>query len=179
MRNSILITCHYPDLGTASDWLKRISLARITRSTTQMWVVTGHQYGISAPVPQTSLREETFSLGPGNEVVGGGVKERSDTAKTNDFPWLPSRADYFSVLLFQCGAWSQARKLVVGYFYWRRFSPFPVAKWFSKKLITCCRHQDISDLTIPQRRRPGKPCLKIDSAILSNHLAIIPSRTVT
>ena len=75
MRNSILITCHYPDLGSASDWLKRISLARITRSTTQMWVVTGHQYGISAPVPQTSLRGKTFSLGPGNEVVGGGGGE--------------------------------------------------------------------------------------------------------
>ena len=113
MRNSILITCHYPDLGSASDWLKRISLARITRSTTQMWVVTGHQYGISAPVPQTSFRGKTFSLRPGNEVVGGRVKERSDTSKTNDFPWLPSHADYFSVLFFQCGAWSQARKLVV------------------------------------------------------------------
>ena len=47
------------------------------------------------------------------KLWGGRVKERSDTAKTNDFPWLPSHADYFSVLFFQCGAWSQARKLVV------------------------------------------------------------------
>ena len=38
-----------PDLGSASDWLKRISFAapRI-RSTTQIWVVTRHQYGIFA-----------------------------------------------------------------------------------------------------------------------------------
>ena len=24
-RNSVLITCHYPELGSASDWLKQIS----------------------------------------------------------------------------------------------------------------------------------------------------------
>ena len=29
------------------------------RSTTQIWVVTRHQYGISALVSQTSFREET------------------------------------------------------------------------------------------------------------------------
>ena len=26
-RNSILMACHYPDLGSASDWSKQISLA--------------------------------------------------------------------------------------------------------------------------------------------------------
>ena len=26
-RNSILMTCHQPDLGSASDWLQQISLA--------------------------------------------------------------------------------------------------------------------------------------------------------
>ena len=48
-RNSILMTCHYPDLGTTSDWFKQISqVARPIRSTNQIWVATRHQYGISA-----------------------------------------------------------------------------------------------------------------------------------
>ena len=29
-QNSILMTCHYPDLGSASDWLKQISHAELT-----------------------------------------------------------------------------------------------------------------------------------------------------
>ena len=54
------MTRHYPDLGSASDWLNQISYAaRPIRSTTQIWVVTRHQYGISVLVSQTSLREET------------------------------------------------------------------------------------------------------------------------
>ena len=51
---------HYPDLGNASDWLKPISLTtRPIRSTTQIWVVMRHQYGISAVVAQTSFRGKT------------------------------------------------------------------------------------------------------------------------
>ena len=51
---------HYPGMGSASDWLNQISLAaRPIRSTTQIWVVTRHQYGISALVSQTSLGGET------------------------------------------------------------------------------------------------------------------------
>ena len=39
----------YPDLGSASDWSCRVeNLLQPTRSTTQIWVVTRHQYGISA-----------------------------------------------------------------------------------------------------------------------------------
>ena len=50
-RNVILMTCHYPDLGSASDWLKQTSHALCPfRNTTQIWVVTRHQYGISALV---------------------------------------------------------------------------------------------------------------------------------
>ena len=34
---------HYPDLGSASDWLNQISqAARPMRSTTPVWVVTRH-----------------------------------------------------------------------------------------------------------------------------------------
>ena len=51
---------HYLDLGSASDWLKQISYTtRPIIRTTQIWVVIGHQYGISALASQTSFREET------------------------------------------------------------------------------------------------------------------------
>ena len=48
-RNSKLIRRHYPDLGSASDWSCSVgNLFQPIRSTTQIWVVTRHQYGISA-----------------------------------------------------------------------------------------------------------------------------------
>ena len=46
-RNSILMTCHYP-----AAWP--------IRSTTQTWVVTHHQYWISALVSQTSFGGDTI-----------------------------------------------------------------------------------------------------------------------
>ena len=50
-RNYILMTRRYSDLGSASDWFKQISrAARPVRSTTQIWLVTRHQYWISALV---------------------------------------------------------------------------------------------------------------------------------
>ena len=59
-RNSTLMTRHYPDLGSASYWLNQIShAARPIRSTTQIWIVTRHQYGISALISQTSFGGET------------------------------------------------------------------------------------------------------------------------
>ena len=46
-------TRHYPDMGSTSDLLNQIShSARPIRSTTQIWVVTRHQYGVSALVSQ-------------------------------------------------------------------------------------------------------------------------------
>ena len=54
------MTSHHPDLGSASDWFKSIShVARPIRITTQIWLVTSHQYGISALISQMSFREET------------------------------------------------------------------------------------------------------------------------
>ena len=59
-RNSILMTLHYSDLSSASDWLNQIShTVRPIRSTTLIWVVTRHRYGISALVSQTSFGGET------------------------------------------------------------------------------------------------------------------------
>ena len=49
-----------PDLGSASHWLNQIShVAQPIRRTTQIWVVTCHQYGISALISQTSCGNET------------------------------------------------------------------------------------------------------------------------
>ena len=56
---------HYPDLGSASDWSCRMgNLFQPIRSTTQIWVETRHQYGISALISQTSFGgENSDSLG--------------------------------------------------------------------------------------------------------------------
>ena len=52
------MTCHYPDLGSTSDWLKCTGTTfQPIRSTTKIWVVTRHQYGISALVTQTLFSE--------------------------------------------------------------------------------------------------------------------------
>ena len=51
---------HYPNLGSASEWSCRMGkLIQPIRSSTQIWVVTSHQYGISALVSQTSFGGET------------------------------------------------------------------------------------------------------------------------
>ena len=54
------MTHYYPDLASASDWSCRLgNLIQTIRSTTQIWVVKRHQYGISALVSQTSFGRET------------------------------------------------------------------------------------------------------------------------
>ena len=63
-RNSKLMTCHYPDQGSAFDWLMQISyVARPIRSATQILVLTRHQYGISALVSKMSFRGEAIFEG--------------------------------------------------------------------------------------------------------------------
>ena len=57
------MTCHCPDLGSTSDWSCSVeNLLQPIRSTTQIWVVTRHQYGISARVSQTSFRGENSGM---------------------------------------------------------------------------------------------------------------------
>ena len=59
-RNTILMMLHYLDLASDSDWLCHVgNLIQPIRSTTQIWVVTRHQYGISVLVSQTSFGRET------------------------------------------------------------------------------------------------------------------------
>ena len=61
----MLMTRHQRDLGSASDCLNQISHeARPTRNTTQIWVVTRHQYGISALVSRTSFGGEISGRSP-------------------------------------------------------------------------------------------------------------------
>ena len=59
-RNSILMTRHYTDLSSASDWSCCVgNLIQPVRSATQIWVVTPNQYGIFALVSQMSFGGET------------------------------------------------------------------------------------------------------------------------
>ena len=54
------MTCHYQDLDSASGWSWRVgNLIQPIKSTTQIWIVTRHQYRISALVSQTSFGGET------------------------------------------------------------------------------------------------------------------------
>ena len=81
--NFILMTRHYLDLGSASDWLNQIShAARPIRKTTHISVVTRYQYGISvflrrdfAGKPVTESRNVGCSLklllGPRFEYARG------------------------------------------------------------------------------------------------------------
>ena len=56
-RNSILMTRHYPELGSASDWLRQIF--RQSHAKTQTWLVSHHQYGISALIFQAPFYGDT------------------------------------------------------------------------------------------------------------------------
>ena len=64
------MTRHYPDLGSVSDWLKQISKkARPIRSTTHIWEVTRHQYGILC-----SFLRRYLAGKPGGKTDGGVAK---------------------------------------------------------------------------------------------------------
>ena len=66
-RNSILMTPHYPDLGSASDWSYRVgNLIQPIRITTQMWVVTRYQYGIFSYLSLVFKIEKKIETSPIN-----------------------------------------------------------------------------------------------------------------
>ena len=59
-RNSIMMTCHYPDLGSDSNWFKQTSYtAQPIKSATHVRKVISQQYGISAFHPNTAFCRET------------------------------------------------------------------------------------------------------------------------
>ena len=89
-----------PDLGSAFYWLKQISLAaRPIKNTTQIWVVTRHQYGISALISRTSFRGKT--------VVAGVAKCRLFSQASVFFGWYFSR---LTRTLIPLGSLSTKRK---------------------------------------------------------------------
>ena len=51
--------CHYPDLGSASDWSYRVKFASTNQKHYPDLGSARHQYGISALVPQTSFLGES------------------------------------------------------------------------------------------------------------------------
>ena len=54
------MTRQYPEVGSASDWSCRVeNLLQPIRGTTQIWVVTRHQYGISTLVSLDVFLRET------------------------------------------------------------------------------------------------------------------------
>ena len=57
MKNSTLVTSHYPDLGSTSDRsCYRGNMFQPLRGTTQIWIVTRYQYGISMLASQMLFR---------------------------------------------------------------------------------------------------------------------------
>ena len=85
------MTRHYPDLGSVSEWSQGVgSLLQPIRSTTQIWVMTRHQYGISVLVSQTSFRGET---------VGCVAKRR-----------LFSQARIFKIIISKEGRFTEVKK---------------------------------------------------------------------
>ena len=81
----MLMTRHYPDLGSASDWSCRVgNLIQPIRGTTQIWVVTPHEYGISVLVSQTSFGSETSGSIAKCQLFSQAI---DDTDNFVDSPW--------------------------------------------------------------------------------------------
>ena len=86
------------DLGSCSDWSCRVgNLLQPIRTTSQIGVVTHHQYGISALISQTLFRGETTG-GVSNCILGdpGAVSRAGRKGATKVFkhrrksPWVPT-----------------------------------------------------------------------------------------
>ena len=91
------MTRHYPELDS-TDWLKRegISFEPI-RSTTKIWVVTRHQYGISALVTQTSFCEgSSGDLAKRVLFSQANIHEREGDGKHNILWRRPYRSEVLS-----------------------------------------------------------------------------------
>ena len=59
------------DLDSASNWSSPDgNLVQVIKSTSRIWVVIRHQYGISALVPQTSFRGESSGRSVASRNVG-------------------------------------------------------------------------------------------------------------
>ena len=129
----MLIKCHYPDVSSVFNWSCHVgNLLQPIRSTTQIWEVTSHQYGVFALVPQTSFRGKTnsgvaecrlFSWAAfksnhhHSELTNRNVALRD--AHCNSRIWICRRKRY------QRKEWEQRKKK--GLYFW----------WYS---VDCCAH---------------------------------------
>ena len=90
------MTRHCPDVGNASDWSNQIShAARPIRSTTQIWEVTSHQYGITALFSQTSFGGETS----GSVAKCRLFSQANNTPTMNRTDWQPIKPLKYSELV--------------------------------------------------------------------------------
>ena len=77
----MLMKRHYLDLGSASDWSCRVgNLIQPIRSTTHIWVVTRHQYGILA-------YEQALLFGRVERVPRERASERRSCTRFSDVIW--------------------------------------------------------------------------------------------
>ena len=117
-RNSILMTRHFPELGSASDWSCRVgNLIQPIRSTTQIWRVTRHQYGISALVSQTSFGGETCGSVAKCRLFSQAIEFR---ANSNRFTF-PFRVRVTEVLLYVASHLNWIPKIMVQFCYLRLY----------------------------------------------------------
>ena len=85
------MTCHYPGLRSASDWLGRKNiLLQPIRSTTQIWVMTGHQYIISALVADTSFRRKPVMV---SQKVGCSLRRKQTKPFAFVGSWMNDKTD--------------------------------------------------------------------------------------
>ena len=104
-RNSILMTCHYSDLASASDWLRQLYLGAQYH---QIGVMTLHQRGISALDPQAAFREGT-SIG---RAKMSAVLFRLHENECRNFEvLLTSQSLNFFFLHFSLRGWLRVRAL--------------------------------------------------------------------
>ena len=107
-RNSIIMMCHYPAVGSASDWLKQICLlVRPIRSNTKIWVVSPHQYEISVCDHMTLFPwVSCFLIETKEKHAWHRNKNRFPTAfkKPSRFPWSQAR---------NCALWNPRTRLTV------------------------------------------------------------------
>ena len=87
-----LMTRHYPGLGSAFDWSSRVgNLIQPISGTTQIWVVTRHQYRISALVSQMSFGGSFLRFPVSVKCSGDSDIDSSHGWKNTTRPGFPAK----------------------------------------------------------------------------------------
>ena len=110
---------HYTDLGSASDWLcHEGNLLQPIRSTTQIGVVTGHQYEISALIPQMSFLGKPAQRYPARRIFLDSRNIEGDSACRVAKRRHRKILTVFSGYSFPEIEWSLNDKVQTSYFSW-------------------------------------------------------------